>query len=139
MLKKTITYRDYNDVERTEDCYFNLSESELLEMEKSVTGGYSEMVHKIIDAKDEPTLIKLFKELLLKSYGQKSADGRRFIKSDELSLAFSQTEAFNKIYMELATDDVAAADFVNGLIPSKVRNQVLAQSAVDMNASSVSS
>lgn len=139
MLKKTITYRDYNDVERTEDCYFNLSESELLEMEKSVTGGYSEMVHKIIDAKDEPTLIKLFKELLLKSYGQKSADGRRFIKSDELSLAFSQTEAFNKIYMELATDDVAAADFVNGLIPSKVRNQVLAQSAADMNASSVSS
>ncbi len=126
MLKKTVTYRDYNDVERTEDCYFNLSLSELLEMEKSVTGGYSEMVHKIIDAKDEPALIKLFKELLLKSFGEKSADGRRFIKSDELSLSFSQTEAFNKIYMELATDDNAAAEFVNGLIPTNVRNQVLA-------------
>ena len=118
MLKETITYTDYNGVERTEDHYFNLSEAELLEMEMSITGGLTEMINKIVAAQDAPSLIKLFKDLVLKAYGEKSADGKRFIKSDELATAFSQTEAYSQLFMKLATDDKAAARFVNGIMPA---------------------
>lgn len=118
MIKKTITYVDYNGVERTEDFYFNLTKAEITEMEMSTTGGMSEMVKRIIAAQDTPTLIKIFKDLILKSYGEKDIDGRRFIKSEELSTAFSQTEAYSQLFMELATNAEAAADFVNGIIPS---------------------
>lgn len=118
MLKKTVTYRDYNDVERTEDFYFNLSKAELLEMELGTSGGLAEMIRKIVAAQDAPSIIKLFKDLVLRAYGEKSADGKRFIKSKELSEAFSQTEAYSQIFMELATDDKKAADFVNGIVPA---------------------
>ena len=122
MLKKTITYTDYNGVERTEDHYFNLSKAELMEMELSTTGGLAEMINKIVAAKDAPAIVKIFKELVLKAYGQKSADGRRFIKSAELSDEFAQTEAYSQLFMELATDADAAAKFVNGIVPA-VDNQ----------------
>lgn len=123
MLKKTIKYVDCNEIEREEDFYFNLTEAELMEMEYGTTGGFSEMIKKIIAAQDIPTIMKIFKELLLKSYGEKSPDGKRFIKSEEISTAFSQTEAFSKLFMELATDGVKAADFVNGIIPKSVSSQ----------------
>lgn len=117
MLKKTVTYTDYNGVERTEDYYFNLTKAELAEMELSTTGGFAEMIKKIVAAKDLPSIIRVFKQLVLKSYGIKSDDGRRFIKSEEIRTAFSQTEAYSTIFMELASDDQAAADFVNGIMP----------------------
>lgn len=117
MLKKTFTYTDYNGVERTEDHYFNLSKAELMEMELSTTGGLAEMINKIVAAQDAPAIVKMFKELVLKAYGQKSADGRRFIKSKELADEFSQTEAYSQLFMELATDADAAARFVNGIVP----------------------
>lgn len=123
MLKKTIEYIDCNDVERKEDFYFNLTEAELTEMEYGTTGGYSEMIKKIIAAQDIPTIIKIFKDLLLRTYGEKSPDGKRFIKSEELSTAFSQTEAYSKLFMELATDADKAAEFVNGVIPKSVSQQ----------------
>ena len=118
MLKKTFTYTDYNGVERTEDHYFNLSKAELMEMELSTTGGLAEMINKIVAAQDAPAIVKVFKELVLKAYGQKSADGRRFIKSQELADEFSQTEAYSQLFMELATDADAAAKFVNGIVPA---------------------
>lgn len=124
MLKKTVTYTDYNGVERTEDYYFNLSKAELMEMELGTSGGYAEMVQKIIDAKDTPSIIRLFKELVLKAYGEKSADGKRFIKSPEISEAFAQTEAYSQIFMELATDADAASAFVNGVIPGDLEKQL---------------
>ena len=117
MLKKTVTYTDYNGSERTEDFYFNLTKAEIIEMELTTVGGLSAMIEKIVAAKDGPTIIKTFKDLVLKAYGEKSADGRRFIKSPEIAEAFSQTEAYSQIFMELATDDEAAAKFVNGIIP----------------------
>ena len=120
MLKKTITYKDYNDVERTEDFYFNLSKAEAMEMELSITGGLTEMIKKIIAAQDTPTIIATFKQIILKAYGEKSPDGRRFIKSEELSKAFSETEAYSILYMELATDANAAAEFVKGIVPKDV-------------------
>ena len=118
MLKKTFTYVDFNGVERTEDHYFNLSKAELMEMELSTTGGLAEMINKIVAAQDAPAIVKIFKDLVLKAYGQKSADGRRFIKSKELSDEFSQTEAYSQLFMELATDADAAAKFVNGIVPA---------------------
>lgn len=129
MLKKIITYTDYNNVERTEPFYFNLSKAELMEMELGVTGGMTEMLDKIIAAKDAPSLMKTFKEMIMKSYGIKSDDGKRLIKSEELSIAFTQTEAYSVLFMELITDDKAAADFVNGIIPNEIQAEVAAQTA----------
>ena len=120
MLKKTVTYVDYNGVERTEDFYFNLSKAEVAEMELSVEGGFSKMLEEIVKSKDNVRIIELFKEMVLKAYGEKSADGRRFIKSKELSEAFSQTEAYSEIFMELALDEKAAAAFVNGIMPANL-------------------
>lgn len=118
MLKKTITYTDYNGTERTEDHYFNLTEAEVMEMEMSTTGGLAEMIQRIVAAQDAPAIIKIFKELILNAYGQKSPDGKRFIKNQDLRDEFAQTEAYSKLFMELATDADAAAKFVNGIMPT---------------------
>lgn len=120
MLKKTVTYVDYNGVERTEDFYFNLSKAEVAEMELSVQGGFSKMLEEIIASKDNVQIVNLFKQMVLKSYGEKSPDGRRFIKSDEIAQAFAQTEAYSEIFMELALDEKKAADFVNGILPANL-------------------
>lgn len=122
MLKKTITYIDYNGTERTEDFYFNLSKAEVMEMEMSTSGGLAEMIKRIVDAQDAPAIIKIFKDLVLKAYGVKSPDGKRFIKSDELAVEFSQTEAYSNLFMELATDADAASKFINGIIPAEAAN-----------------
>ena len=120
MLKKTITYTDYNGVECTEDFYFNLTKAEIMEMELGTSGGLTDMIQKIVAAKDAPAIVKVFKDLLLKAYGEKSPDGKRFVKSDEIATAFSQTEAYSILFMELASDDVKAAEFVNGILPADV-------------------
>lgn len=124
MLKETITYTDYNGVERTEDFYFYLSKADLMEMEMGTTGGFAEMIQKVVNAQDAPAIIKIFKDLILKAYGEKSADGKRFIKNDELRDAFSQTEAYSQLFMELATDSDAAAKFVNGIMPADVSEKI---------------
>ena len=123
MLKKTITYVDYDDVERTEDFYFNLTQVEVTEMQVSTDGGLINMINRVIAAQDSKTLMAIFKDLIFRSYGEKSPDGKRFVKSQELSEAFSQTEAYNKFFMEFMQDEVAAADFVNGVIPQMPENQ----------------
>ena len=125
MLKKTITYIDYNENERTEDFYFNLTKAELMEMEMSTNGGMAEMIQRIVASQDAPAIIKIFKDLVLKAYGQKSLDGKRFIKNDELREEFAQTEAYSQLFMELATDADAAAKFVNGIMPAGLEQQSL--------------
>ena len=121
MITETIKYTDYNGVEREEKFLFNLSKAELMEMEMGTTGGLTEMIQKIIETQDAPSIIKIFKELILKAYGEKSADGKRFIKVNDqgvpLSIGFSQTEAYSQLFMKLATDADAAAKFVRGIIP----------------------
>lgn len=128
MLQKSIKYVDYNGVEREEVFLFNLTKAELMEMELGTTGGLTGMIQKIIQTKDQPSIIKIFKELILKAYGEKSADGKRFIKTDEhgnpLSRAFSETEAYSNLFMELSTDDKAAAAFVNGIIPEGLSKEL---------------
>lgn len=130
MLKKTVTYTDYNGVERTESFYFNLTKAEIVEMELGVDGGWTARMQKIIDSKDGPTIMREFKNLIMMSYGEKSEDGKRFIKSKELSEKFIQTEAYNTIFMEIVTDSKAAAEFANGILPedSKSRQDMLPSS-----------
>lgn len=125
MLKKTITYTDYNGVERTEDFYFNLSKAEIVEMELGTVGGLSESLNRIVKTMDGPAIIKFFKDLVLKAYGEKSPDGKRFVKSDEIATAFSQTEAYSVLFMELASDSDAAATFVNGIVPKMEQNNAI--------------
>lgn len=129
MLKKTIEYVDYNNITRKEDYYFNLSKAEITEMEMSTAGGLSEVIQTLIAEQDMPSIIKIFKDLILKAYGKKSPDGKRFEKSEELSTAFSQTEAYSVLFMELATDADAASAFINGIIPSDIDKEELKKQA----------
>lgn len=117
MLKKTITYTDYDGLERTEEFRFNLTKAEVIDMELTTAGTFSETMKRIIAEKDIIRIAKLFKELLLKSYGVKSDDGKRFIKSQELSEAFSQTEAYSDLYIELLSNPEEAAKFFAEVAP----------------------
>lgn len=122
MLKKTIEYTDFNGDVRKEDFYFHFTQAEVAEMELSVDGGIGlqEYINKVKDAKDSKTLVNVFKELLLKAYGEKSADNRRFIKiapdGHRLADDFAQTEAYSILFMELAFDATKAAEFFNGVV-----------------------
>lgn len=118
MLKKTITYTDFDGNQRTEDFYFNLSKAEVVEMEMGVTGGLTQMIHKIIAAQDNRQVLETFKSLILKAYGEKSPDGKRFIKNQDLRDSFEQTEAYSILFMELATDEQKSIDFVKAIIPT---------------------
>lgn len=124
MLKKTFTYEDYNGVKRTEDFWFNLTKAEIMEMEMGVVGGLSALIKRISAAQDSPTIINIFKDLILKAYGEKSADGRRFIKNDEIRDSFAQTEAYSMMFMELATNTDAAIEFINGIIPADASEEL---------------
>lgn len=126
MISITKTYSDYNNKERTETFNFHLNKAELTEMELTVNGGLSAMIDTAVKANNNATLIKVFKELVLRSYGVKSDDGRRFIKSEELSKEFSQTEAYSIIFMELATDADMASKFVNGIVPADLSKSAAA-------------
>lgn len=117
MLKKTMTYTDYDGNERTEDFYFDLNQAEIMEMELGTAGGMQNFIQRIIDAKDVPELASLFKQIILKAYGKKSDDGRRFIKKDEFIEDFVSTPAYSMLYMELCTDSDKAAAFMNAIIP----------------------
>jgi hypothetical protein len=117
MLKKTIKFNDYNGVEREEDFYFNLSEAEVMEMEMSHNGGITTMIQRIVKEKDQEKIVEIFKDLILRAHGRKSDDGRKFIKNQEIRDDFLHTEAYSKLFMELASSDKAAADFVNGIVP----------------------
>lgn len=134
MLKKTITYTDYNGIDRTEDNYFNLTKAEIMELELGTAGGFVEMIEKIVAANDAPSIIKVFKDLILKAYGEKSADGKRFVKSEEISRAFSQTEAYSQLFMELVTDADAAAEFVNGIVPNMGNGKALPSNVTPINS-----
>ena len=120
MLKKLIKYVDYDGRERSENFYFYMSKAELMEMELGTVGGMQNLIQLIIDKQDIPKIMEAFKTIILKAYGEKSADGRRFIKSKDLSEAFSQTEAYSNLYMELITNADAAAAFINGIVPEDV-------------------
>lgn len=125
MLKKTITYTDFNGVERTEDFYFHLTEAEVSNMELDAEGGLANKIQKIVDSKDISKIKDYFQWLVLKSYGEKSDDGRRFMKSEEISKNFSYTQAYSDLWMELITETDAAIEFVKGIMPKAVVDRAL--------------
>ena len=129
MLKKTVTYKDYNDVERTESYYFHFNEAEILDMEMSVEAGFAERVQRIVDAKDQTSLLKVIKKFVLDAYGVKSEDGKRFIKNDQVRDEFVQCPAYSMIFMELVTNDVMAAEFVNNVVPDSMKDRLKAIAA----------
>lgn len=119
MLKKNIKYVDYDGNDRAEDFYFNLNKAEIVELELGTTGGLTKTLEKIVQEKDNKRIVEYFKAIILKAYGEKSADGRRFIKSQELRNSFEQTEAYAELFMELSSNAKAAADFISGIVPKE--------------------
>lgn len=119
MLKKNIKYVDYDGNARAEDFYFNLNQAEIVELELGTTGGLTKTLEKIVQEKDNKRIVEYFKAIILKAYGEKSADGRRFIKSQELRDSFEQTEAYAELFMELSSNAKAAADFISGIVPKE--------------------
>lgn len=121
MLKREIEYEDFNGQKRKETFYFNLTKAEVTEMEMTMAkkGRLSTFIESVAATNNERELIKLFKEFVLKCYGEKSDDGRRFIKTQELRDEFVQTQAYSDLYMELASNAEAASAFVNGVMPKE--------------------
>lgn len=142
MYKKTIKYEDFNGQQKSLDAYFNLNKSELLKMHMSVKGGFVETVQRIIDAQDQPSLIKIFEDLIKNSYGVKTPDGIGFVKnSDEIRRLgpgymtyedFVATDAYSELYFELATNAEAASEFINKVIPANLAKE-LAESDAQAN------
>jgi hypothetical protein len=123
VLKKTITYEDFNGEKVSEDFFFHLSRAELVELELSHEGGLSESLQRLIAAEDNAHIIKEFKNIILMSYGQRSSDGRRFTKNQQLREEFESTEAYSALFMELVTDTDAAIEFINGIVPAGLAEQ----------------
>lgn len=124
MLKKTITYTDYEGQERKEDFFFNLSKQELIMMQATAEGGLDKKINKIVNSQNTAELITLFQDLILKSYGEKSDDGKRFIKNKELTEAFQQSEAYSELFMELVSDPDKASEFIMGIVPKDIQSQM---------------
>jgi hypothetical protein len=120
VLKRDITYEDFNGERVTDTFYFNLTRTEIIELELSYDGGLEASINKIIKAENVNALIMEFKKIVLLAYGQRTEDGKRFIKNDQLKEEFSQTAAYDALFMELATDDDAAATFIKGIMPSDI-------------------
>lgn len=121
MLKQTIEYEDYEGNKVIEDFYFNLNKAELMEMQLSTKGGLAEHIQKIVAENDNAQIMALFKNLILKAYGKKSDDGKRFIKNKEITEEFVQSEAYSELFMKLISDENAATAFMNGIIPNELR------------------
>lgn len=123
MIKETVTYTDYNGMERTEDFYFNMNKVELMKMEFGSAGGFAAMVKRAIASNESAVLLDVFEKLVRDAYGVKSPDGKRFIKSKELTDEFVQSPAYETIYMKMVMDDVAAARFINGIMPKDIQEE----------------
>jgi hypothetical protein len=120
MYKKTVTYEDFNGTQRTEDFYFNLTKAELMKLQMGTNGGLDERLTKIIKSQDVVTLLKEFEEIVLIAYGEKSEDGKRFVKNDEVRENFKASAAYSEIYVELATNSEEASKFITGIMPADI-------------------
>ena len=133
MIKETVTYTDFNGNERTDSFYFNLTEAELVELEVGVEGGLKAILEKIIKEDDQRQIMEYFKKIVLMAYGEKSADGRYFEKSDKIRNGFAPTEAYSKIFMKMSTDANAASKFIKGILPDKYSSQANIPNALPEN------
>lgn len=134
MLKKTITYEDFNGDTVSEDFFFHLSKAELVELELSHEGGLSASLQRIVAAEDGKGIIAEFKNIILGAYGKRSADGKRFIKNQQIREEFESTEAYSTLFMELVTDTDAAVEFINGVIPTGMADEAAKLAKVDLKS-----
>lgn len=124
MFKKKINYTDFDGNSRSETFYFNFTKGELLEMQIGTNGGYDNYLKRLVESQDQAEITKIFKEIILKAYGIKSDDGKRFIKTDALREEFTQTEAYSELFTELATNTESAIEFINGIMPPALMAEV---------------
>lgn len=138
MFKDTVTYVDFDGNTRTETLYFNLTKAEVIAMENSVHGGLSRRLQKIVDALDNVQIMDSFIDLIKASYGEKSDDGKRFIKNSELTEAFMQTGAYDEFFMKLISDEEFAADFIKGIAPADISDVEIANARKGLSNGDVS-
>lgn len=124
MYKKTISFTDYDDNPRKEDFFFNINKAELINMETSIEGGFKKYLEKIVQTQNTMEISRILRDIIRASYGEKSLDGRRFVKSSELSDAFEQTEAYSELIMEFLENPDSLAAFINGILPSDLMNSI---------------
>lgn len=124
MLVETIEFVDYNGNERKEEHYFNLTEAETMKIELAEVGGMTAKIKRLIEAQDIPQVMEVFDYLVKASYGKKSPDGREFIKSEEITRSFIQSEAYSKLFMKFLTKEGYAANFFNSVIPTVDGNEI---------------
>jgi len=132
VLKKTITYEDFNGETVSEDFFFHLSKAELIELEMSHKGGLSAALQRIVESEDGKGIIAEFKNIILSSYGKKSEDGKRFIKNQQLREEFESSEAYSELFMELVTNTDSAIEFVNGVVPTDMAQEAARIAAADL-------
>jgi hypothetical protein len=120
MLKREIKYEDFNENQTSEICYFNISKPEIIMLEAQYDGGFGNFLQRLLEAKNESQLVNQFKEIILMAYGEKTEDGKHFLKSEELKKQFSQSAAYNQLFMELASDPDALLEFIRGVFPKDV-------------------
>lgn len=132
MLKRNITYEDFNGERVTETFYFNFTKTEIVELELGYEGGMEAALQRIIKAENLKALVEEFKKIVLMAYGERSEDGKRFIKNDDIREAFSQTAAYDALFMELATDEDAAATFIKGVVPADLTRELAKIETVEL-------
>lgn len=137
MYSRKVKYEDYDGNQREDECFFNLNKAELLELQMSWDGGLEKVLEKIVAEHDQKRMIEMFKMIMLKSYGQKSLDGKRFIKNAQITEEFTQTEAYSELFMLFATDADAASEFINGIIPKSLVEEVQKQELENKNSGNV--
>jgi hypothetical protein len=123
VLKKTITYTDFNGVEQTEEFHFHLSAEKLLELEATLPGGFEKYVEQIMESQDGARILELFKRLIASSIGKVSEDGKQFVQNDKIREAFTQTNAYTALFLELGSSAETAAAFFNGIVPKDLAAQ----------------
>ena len=138
MYSRKVKYEDYDGNQREDECFFNLNKAELLELQMSWDGGLEKVLEKIVAEHDQKRMIEMFKMIMLKSYGQKSLDGKRFIKNAQITEEFTQTEAYSELFMLFATDADAASEFINGIIPKSLVEETKKLEAEQNNIAQIS-
>lgn len=130
MLKKTITYENpFTGQEVTEEHYFHISKADLVQMEMeehddtyekdgTTLTGMQAKLQRIVDSRDGKAIMEEIRDIIRRSYGRK--DGDRFLKSSEIWENFASTEAYSQLLFDLCTDAAAAAEFMNGIVPSNL-------------------
>ena len=131
MFKKTITYSDFNGVERTEDFYFHLTKAELIKLELSESGGLTHVIENITKEENTEKLLNIFDKVVRMSYGKRSIDGKHFEKKPEYSDSFLASEAYSELFMEFMQDASKASEFINGIVSSVPKTSSVNESVIN--------